>query len=75
MRPFGRRLTAMLPYGLAFFILFFLAGALLTAAITEMGVTAPIFQGLAIPLACSSLAFLGCLGVAMNEDLRETETK
>ncbi|KPV64075.1 MAG: hypothetical protein AOA65_1105 [Candidatus Bathyarchaeota archaeon BA1] len=68
--PFGRRVTAMLPYALAFFILFFLAGVLLTTAITEMGVT-PIFTSMAIPLACGALAFLGALGVAMAEDAKE----
>ena len=70
--PFGRRVTAMLPYALAFFILFFLAGVLLTTAITEMGVTAPIFTSMAIPLACGALAFLGALGVAMAEDASES---
>jgi len=73
--PLGRRLIAMLPYALAFFILFFLAGVLLTTAITEMGVTAPIFtvaSGTAIPLACGALAFLGALGVAMAEDAKES---
>jgi len=69
--PFGRRITAMLPYALAFFILFFLAGLLLTTAITEMGVTSPVFTTMAVPLACGALAFLGALGVAMAEDAKE----
>jgi hypothetical protein len=61
----------MLPYALAFFILFFLAGVLLTTAIVEMGATSAIFTSMAIPLACGALAFLGALGVAMAEDARE----
>ena len=71
---FGRRLTGVLPYALAAFILFFIAGALLVTALQAMGTTAAIFTaagGTAIPLAAGALAFLGFIGPAMTADLKE----
>jgi hypothetical protein len=64
----------VLPYALAAFILFFIAGMLLVTAIVGMGSTAVIFTaggGTALPLACGALAFLGFIGPAMTLDAKE----
>lgn len=75
---FGRRLTGVLPYALAAFILFFIAGVLLVTALQAMGVTSPIFtaaSGTALPLACGALAFLAFIGPSMTADLKESSDK
>lgn len=78
MAPIGKKLTAVLPYALAFFVLFFITGVLINTAIVDLGNTATVFTaagGTAIPMACGSLGFLCAVGPTLTQDAKDADTE